>query len=145
MGIYKNSQEHTCLLYTSIWRSLENVTIPSLYSETTLEYHGETVAAAQVADSDAPTLLYLSNSTGESGGYYIYDAAADLLYPYSTIPSVSKSYIILQPDGSVTLPEGFTETTLTVDEKDYSAWKTQDAQGDVYLIYARNPDGEVGY
>lgn len=128
-----------------IWRTLENVTIPSKYAETTLEYHGETVAAAIVADSDAPTLLYLSNETGEVGGYYVYDADKDTLYPYRTVNSVSKSYILLQPDGSVTLPDGFSETTLTIDEKTVTAWVSQDAQGDIYLLYARNPDGEVGY
>ncbi len=128
-----------------IWRTLENVTVPSRYSETTLTYHGETVAAAKVEDSDAPTLLYLSNAAGNIGGYYIFDAAADTLYPYQTVSSVSKSYILLEPDGSVALPEGFSETTLTIDETEYTAWKAQDAQGEIYLLYARNPDGEVGY
>ncbi len=128
-----------------IWRSLENVTIPSGYSITTLNYHGETVAAAKVEDSDAPTLLYLSNAAGNLGGYYIFDAAADALYPYQTVSSVSKSYILLEPDGSVALPEGFSETTLTIGEKEYTAWKSQDAQGEIYLLYARNPDGETGY
>ncbi len=128
-----------------IWRSLENVTVPSGYSVTTLTYHGETVAMAKVEDSDAPTLLYLSNAVGNAGGYYIFDAAADTLYPYQTISSVSKSYILLVPDGSVALPEGFSEATLTIGEKEYAAWKSQDAQGEIYLLYARNPGGEVGY
>ncbi len=128
-----------------IWRTLENVTVPSKYAETTIDYHGETVAAAVVADSDAPTLLYLSNETGEVGGYYVYDADKDILYPYQTVNSVSKSYILLQPDGSVALPAGFSETTITIDEKSVSAWVSQDAQGDIYLLYGRNPDGEVGY
>ncbi len=128
-----------------IWRTLENVTIPSKYAETTLDYHGETVAAATVADSDAPVLLYLSDESGEAGGYYIYDAEKDTLYPYQTVNSVSKSYILLQPDGSVELPAGFSETTITIDEKTVTAWVSQDAQGDIYLLYARNPSGEVGY
>lgn len=128
-----------------IWRTLENVTVPSKYSETTIEYHGETVAAAIVADSDAPILLYLSDESGEVGGYYIYDPDKDTLYPYQTVNSVSKSYILLQPDGSVELPAGFTETTIVIDEKNVIAWVSQDAQGDVYLLYARNPAGEVGY
>lgn len=128
-----------------IWRSLENVTVPSGYSVTALTYHGETVAAAKVEDSDAPTLLYLSNAVGDMGGYYMFDANEDTLYPYQTVSSVSKSYILLAPDGSVPLPEGFTETTLMIGEKEYAAWKAPDAQGDVYLLYARNPDGEVGY
>ncbi len=128
-----------------IWRSLENVTVPSGYSVTALAYHGETVAVAKVEDSDAPTLLYLSNAVGDAGGYYIFDVAADTLYPYQTVSSVSKSYILLEPDGSVALPEGFLETTLMIGEKEYAAWKSQDAQGEIYLLYARNPDGEVGY
>ncbi len=128
-----------------IWRSLENVTVPSGYSVTTLAYHGETVAVAKVEDSNAPTLLYLSNAVGDVGSYYIFDAARNALYPYQTVSSVSKSYILLEPDGSVALPEGFSETTLMIGEKEYAAWKSQDAQGEVYLLYARNPDGEAGY
>ena len=128
-----------------IWRSLENVTLPSGYTETTLDYHGETIAAATAADSDAPTLLYLSNAAGDKGSYYIFNAQSDKLYVYQTVSSVSKSYIILEPDGSVTPPDGFTQTTLTIGETQYTAWKAQDAQGDVYLLYARNPDGEKGY
>lgn len=139
----QNVKNATESLY--IWRTLENVTVPSGYSEITLDYHGETVAAAAVADSDAPTLLYLSNAEGSVGGYYIYNASTDTIYQYQTVSSVSKAYIILEPDGSVPLPAGFTEATLTVDEKTYTAWKSQDAQGDIFLLYARNSDGEVGY
>ncbi|HWS29710.1 MAG TPA: cohesin domain-containing protein [Clostridia bacterium] len=128
-----------------IWRTLENVTLPANYTETEFTYNDQKVAAATVADSDAPMLFYLSNASGSVGGYYIFDAAVDTFYPYQTISSVSRTYIILKPDGSVALPEGFAETTLTIEEKDYTAWKTQDAQGDIYLLYARNSDGEVGY
>ncbi|MDL2235931.1 hypothetical protein LJC07_07305 [Christensenellaceae bacterium OttesenSCG-928-L17] len=128
-----------------IWKTLENVTIPSRYTETTLVYHGETVAAAKVEDSDAPTLLYLSNVTGEAGGYYIFNEASDTLYPYRTVNSVSKSYILLEPDGSVPLPDGFAAATLMIGETEYAAWKSGDAQNEVYLLYARNPAGEVGY
>lgn len=128
-----------------IWTNLENVTIPSKYSETTADYKGQTVPAVSVPDSDAPTLLYLSNASGENGGYYIYDAEKGAMYRYQTVSSTSRSYIILEPDGSVALPEGFTETTITIDDKQVKAWAGQDAQGAVYLIYGRNPDGEVGY
>ena len=118
-----------------IWTNLENVTIPSKYSETTVDYKGQTVPAVSVQDSDAPTLLYLSNASGENGGYYIYDAAKSSLYRYQTVSSTSRSYIMLEPDGSVPLPDGFTETTITIDDKQVKAWAGQDAQGTVYLIY----------
>lgn len=128
-----------------IWTDLENVTIPSKYSETTIDYKGQQVPAVEVPDSDAPTLLYLSTATGESGSYYIYDAEKGTMYEYKTISSSSRSYILLEPDGSVSLPDGFTETTITVNDEQIKAWAGEDAQGTVYLIYGRNPDGEVGY
>lgn len=128
-----------------IWRTLENVTLPANYAETEYTYHDQRVAAAMVPDNDAPTLFYLSNASGDTGGYYIFNAKQDTLYPYKTVSSVSKTYIILQPDGSVPLPGGFVETTLAIGEKDYTAWKAQYAQGDIYLLYARNADGGVGY
>lgn len=128
-----------------VWRSIENVTIPSRYTESEYTYHGETVAAAAVADSDTPLLLYVTDDTGAIGGYYIYDEAKDRLYPYQTVSSTSKSYIILEPDEGVSAPEGFSETTLTIDETQYRAWVSSDAQGEVYLLYARNPKGETGF
>jgi hypothetical protein len=128
-----------------VWRSIENVTIPSRYAEADVDYHGETVKGATVANTDAPTLLYLSDASGGSAGFYIYDAAGDALYPYRTVSSVSKSYILLAPDGSVSVPEGFAETTLEVAGSEVQAWIMADAQGTVYLLYARNPDGEVGF
>lgn len=129
-----------------IWRTLENVTIPSKYSETEIDYHDEKVSAATVPDSDAPTLLYLSNAAGENAAYYVYDAASDSLYLYQTLSSVSKSYILIRPDSGVTAPDGFSQDTLTISEdKQLSVWKSQDAAGDVYLVYARNPNGETGF
>lgn len=128
-----------------VWKSIENVTIPSKYLEAELDYHGEKVKGATVKDTDAPTLLYLSNAAGENGAYYIFDQEKDLLYPYRTISSVSKSYILMQPDASVQIPEGFAQGSLTVDEREVAVWKSQDAAGEVYLVYARNPDGEMGF
>ena len=139
----QNVRGATADLY--VWRSIDNVTLPSRYTETDVSYHGQTVKGAAVAHSDAPTLLYLSDASGNSAGFYIYDAAGDALYPYRTVSSVSKTYILLSPDGSVAMPEGFMETTLTVGANDVQAWSMADAQGTVYLVYARNPDGEVGF
>ncbi len=128
-----------------ILRSLENVTLPSKYSQKTITYHGEAVAAAVVEESAAPTLLYLTNASGSIAGYYIYNEAQDSLYPYSTVSSSSKTYILLEPDGSVLKPDGFVEAELEIGGKMYSALKAQDAQGEIYLLYGRNPIGEVGY
>ena len=125
-----------------IWRSIDNVTIPSRYQEADVEYHGTAVRGATVADSDAPALYYLSDAAGKNGGYYIYDAAGDSFYRYRTVSTVSKAYILLKPGAGVTVPEGFTETTLEIDGTSTQAWKSADG---LYLLYARNPSGETGF
>lgn len=128
-----------------VWRSIENVTIPSRYTETDLTYRGESVRGATVKNSDAPTLLYLSDALGNNAGYYVYDEARDMFYPYRTVSSVSKSYILLEPEENVLAPAGFAQTTLSIGGVEVKAWESKDAQGSVYLLYARNPDGEIGF
>lgn len=128
-----------------VWKNIDNVTIPSRYTETELTYANQTVKGAAIADSNAPVLMYLSEADGSNAGYYVYDSAGDFFYPYQTASSVARSYILLKPDGSIPAPAGYTEATLVIDDKEYPAWKAQDAAGDVYLIYARNPNGDIGF
>ncbi len=139
----QNVQGATGALY--VWRSIENVTIPSRYAEADVLYRGETVKGALVTNADAPTLVYLSDAAGENAGYYIYDEARDLLYPYRSVSSVSKNYILLAPEDTVSVPEGFAPTTLMIGDVAVQAWSRSDAQGEVYLLYARNPAGEIGF
>lgn len=128
-----------------IWRNIDNVTIPSRYALADIDYHGEIVQGAAANNADVPTLLYGSDAAGGNAGYYIYDAAKDTLFPYRTVSSVSKTYILLQPDGSIAVPEGFAETTLAIGDDTVQAWSSTDAQGTIYLLYARNPDGDIGF
>lgn len=139
----ENVQGATVMLY--IWPSLENVTFPSKYVLGEIDYHGKTVPALSVPETNAPLLLYLSEANGDNGRFHIYEPEKDLLYPYRTVTSVLRSYILLTPDARVEVPAGFTETTLTIGETEIQAWSAEDAQGTVYLLYARNPEDEIGF
>jgi len=127
-----------------VWRSLGNRTLPSGYADRQVTYRGEYVGGAAVPDSEEPILLYLSNREGNNGGYYVYDEARGVLFPYVTMLSVSSTYTLLWPDETVEAPAGYIATTLLWKEREVPAWMPEGGDGSVYLVYARNSSGERG-
>ena len=128
-----------------VWRDLSSLTLPSGFDDRQVTYAGEEVGAAAIPDSDDMILLYLSETTGENAGYYIYNEQSSTLNPYITITSKAASFSIIWPDETVTAPEGFEETTLEWDDQSLPAWKAQESGDIVYLVYARNSKGEKGF
>lgn len=130
-----------------VWRSLSTLTLPSGYADKQVQYHGENVGGAAIPNTDGLILLYLSKKDGKNGGYYIYDKDKDTLFKYITITSVLANYTLMQPDNSVQVPTGYEKTTLDMDDDDDQApaWALKGSDGSVYLIYARNSSGQIGF
>jgi len=138
----ENVQGATETMY--VWRSLEKLTLPGGYADRQVIYRDEYVGGAAVPDSEEPILLYLSNKEGKNGGYYVYDEARNVLFPYVTMLSSSSTYTLLWPDETVTAPAGYEPTTITWKEREVPAWMPEGGDGSVYLVYARNSSGERG-
>ncbi len=128
-----------------IWRVLTRLTLPSGFADRQIDYHGEYVGGAAIPDSEDLLLLYLSEASGENGGYYIYDEEKDTLFPYLTMASVSATYTLLWPDDSVTAPDGFEPVTITWKEQEWPAWRAAGGDEAFCLVYARNSSGERGF
>ncbi len=127
-----------------IWRSLNNLTLPSGFVDRQVTYGEEYVGGAAIPDNEDLILLYLSEASGENAGYYIYDEEKNILFPYLTVLSVSANYTLIWPDDSIEIPEGYEETTFEWKESEVPAWAAQGSDGCVYLVYARNSSGETG-
>ena len=127
-----------------IWRSLTSLTLPSGFADRQVQYGTEYVNGAAVPDSEDIILLYLSDEAGDNGGYYIYSADKNTLYPYVTVTSALADFTLLWPDDTVQPPQGFEKSTVTYKEREMPAWQTPGADG-VYLVYARNAAGETGF
>lgn len=130
-----------------IWKSLEDLTLPSGYADREIQYDGQAVPAAAIPDTEWPIVLYLSDAAGENKGYYIYDSARDILYPYNTVSSSSATYTLMKPEEGVTPPQGYVESTLEKKEKLLQVFVPENAgeENDIYLVYARNSEGELGF
>lgn len=128
-----------------VWRSLQSLTLPSGYADRQVQYKGEFVGGAAIPDTEMPILLYLSNATGDVAGYYVYNAERDILYPYTTVSSVLASYTLMRPDENVEIPEGYTAATLEISGIPIPVWKQAGMDAELYLLYARNSAGELGF
>ena len=125
-----------------VWRSVQNLTLPSGFVDTQITYKGERVNGATDGKAESLILLYLSGINGEQAGYYIYQPEEDTLQPYVVLKSEAQSLTLLWPDASVKPPEGYIETIITYNEQKVPAWMNEGSDGRAYLVYAKNHAGE---
>ncbi len=125
-----------------VWRSVQNLTLPSGFGDAQVAYNGETVGGASDGKDNPVTLVYLSDISGQDAGYYIFDADQNTLQPYIVLKSAAQSLTLLWPDESVQPPAGYIETLITYNEQEVPAWTIEGSDGSAYLVYAKNDSGE---
>ncbi len=114
--------------------------IPEGYTQTTCQYGDFEV---QCATGNDLTLLYLQSADG-NGAFYIYLPESGTLSPYVTIDVTAKSILVLPPDESVQIPEGFVETTIQLNgtyKVQGWVWKSDEEQ-QYCVVYGMNENGE---
>lgn len=114
--------------------------LPEGYTQSTCTYGGSEV---QCGSGNDLTLLYLQSADG-NGAFYIYMPESGALSPYVTIDVTAKSILVLPPDESVQIPDGFMETTIQLNgtyKVQGWVWKS-DEQQQYCVIYGMNESGE---
>ncbi|MEZ4357819.1 MAG: cohesin domain-containing protein [Eubacteriales bacterium] len=127
--------EQTLYLWTTL---TDDITLPAGFTKTDSTYQEQSI---QAATGNNITLVYLTDGNGGNGSFYVLDNGS--LYKYQTI-TVSKTYIIVEPDSSVTVPDGYTETTMDINETSVKAWQSEETPG-FYLVYVMNSEGGKGF
>lgn len=111
--------------------------IPEGFEESAYTYKDKEVQVLK-ADAGDMLLFYLEDENGTS--LFIYDEEKDSFTKYIPM-SFYVSVIVLEPDETVTIPEGFTQLSLAFNETTITAYQS-DQNPDFYLVYARNSSGE---
>ena len=123
--------------------TLEGVTLPVNFVAGQAAYNGAAVPAA-LDEQRGISLLYLLDEQN-AGSFYVLNAAGDGVYPYVQMTS-GGTYTILQKADSVSAPEGYAETTLSIGEQTVAAWQLEGQTApDFYLVYAMNASGTKGW
>ena len=121
-----------------LWTALTGVTLPQNFQLTDSIYQNQKI---QAASANNVTLAYLTDQKGENGRFYILDK--DALYPYLSVAQ-NKTFIIVKPESSVAVPQGYTQTTIKLNDRDVLAWKS-DQLSDFCLLYAMNTEGKKDF
>ena len=126
----------------SVAASFDPAALPEGYTQGTVTYNGTEIMAGTGNDI---TLIYLQTAEG-SGGFYIYSQDSGALSPYVTIDVTAKSIVVLPVDDTVTVPSGFSETTIQLNgDIKVKGWVwTSDEEQKYCVVYGMNENGEKG-
>ena len=122
----------------------EGTTIPTGFYSTLDTMDGQSVPAFKALQGDL-TLFYLSMEDGDDGFYYYSDTHSAWM-KFLTLDIPAMSLPILTPDESVEVPEGFTQTTMSMGGEDVPAWQLSDNPADgEYLLYLLTTSGAKNF
>lgn len=116
--------------------------IPVGFSEGSYTYKGNEVTVLKSSEGSL-IVCYLTDNNGENGSLYLYDAATDQFTKFIPLQS-GMTLVATEMNDSVTVPEGFTETKVTIQGTELTAYQNN-ANPDFYIIYAMNMAGEKGF
>jgi putative cohesin domain protein len=119
--------------------------LPEGFEQVKYTYNGQEISAAKSTVGDV-LLLYLIAPDG-SGSFYIYDELKKEFSLYVKINMSSKSITVLPlPDG-VSVPAGFVENTITINNsKTVKGWvQSGEGEKEYCLVYAMNSEGEKNF
>ena len=121
----------------------EGTAIPGGFYSTLDNVGGQSVPAFRAIKGDL-TLYYLQTEGGAKGFYYL-DATSGEYRPFLALSLPAIAFPVLSPDASVTIPQGFTETTIDLNGIQAGAWQSSDLPDGQVLLYLMNNDGEKSF
>lgn len=126
------------------------VSVPNGFTETTIAYQDKEITAYSGGIQNV-TLFYMVDGLKSNGGFYVYDAAKNSVYPYIKLDNAQGSYLLLSADDTISSPEGYTATTVTLAgdnsesvQTNVTAW-VSDRNAEFFLVYAMNTEGETAF
>ena len=127
-----------------MWKDLSTVELPEGFGLGSITYDGEKVEAMMDSENKL-ILVYLTDENGENGELYYYDSTTGNVFSYANVET-NLSYVILQPDKSVEIPQGYKETTYIISDKTVKAWVLESGEEiGFYLVYAMDSKGNRGF
>ena len=114
--------------------------IPGGFERSEMQFEGQACTVVTQASSGA-TAMYLVPAAGGEGDFFLYNTDDGSFSPFEEVElSTDRYLILLQNDGTVNIPGGYQETTLTLNGKEFPAWQNTN-NTEYYLVYGLNSDG----
>lgn len=114
--------------------------IPDDFEKISISIDGHECAGLNYLNGNLK-LLYLGTKDGANGSLYVYDESQGAVYSFIRLKCEEQYIILLLPEGA-DVPNGYKETTLSIEGKGViEAYKSQKSSFE--LVYAMNSSGET--
>ena len=120
--------------------------IPADFSESSVSIDGTDYPALSFTKAELTLLYLIPENSEDAGKLYIYNTNDGTVYPFILLHTDSHYAIVLNPDAA-SIPEGFTQMSVTVGEtENVTAYHRDDASeipdSDFYYLYCLNDQGQ---
>lgn len=120
--------------------------IPADFSESAVSIDGTDYPALSFTKAELTLLYLIPENTEDAGKLYLYNTNDGNVYPFILLHTDSHYAIVQNPDAA-SVPEGFTQTSVTVGEtENVTAYHRNDAvqnpDSDFYYLYCLNDQGQ---
>ena len=116
-----------------IVQNFDGVAMPEGFTPQGYQYGEGQVA---VAGNGSVVAFYLADDeAGANAAWFVYNKDKDTFSLYNVLECGDKKYVLLSADNSVNIPEGFSETTIKINDIDATIWSNGNDAG-VVIIYA---------
>lgn len=122
---------------------------PTGFYRTAITIGGVRMEAFKATQGDL-ILIYLdSDTTGTN--LYFYDSNGNSIYPFEPFTLPGHDFILIRPDASAIVPDGFSSTSLTLNDQQINCWKkdgsdnSSDPYYETYLLYLLDSEGQKGF
>lgn len=120
--------------------------IPADFSESVVSIDGTDYPALSFTKAELTLLYLIPENTEDAGKLYLYNTNDGNVYPFVLLHTDSHYAIVQNPDAA-SVPEGFTQTSVTVGEtENVTAYHRNDAvqnpDSDFYYLYCLNDQGQ---
>lgn len=120
--------------------------IPADFSESAVSIDGTDYPALSFTKAELTLLYLIPENTEDAGKLYLYNTNDRNVYPFVLLHTDSHYAIVQNPDVA-SVPEGFTQTSVTIGEtENVTAYHRNDAvqnpDSDFYYLYCLNDQGQ---
>lgn len=119
------------------------ISVPEGFAQSK-EKFGDTEIILYTSPNGQIKCAYLTDKDGKNGAWYIIDLDAKTAVPLINVQSAYKNFIILEPDDSVSKPEGYSSFSYDFDGNTVTAYHVTE-NDEIILVYAMSPDSDPSW
>ncbi len=121
---------------------MEGVTVPEGFTTAEAEYEDGTITV-YLAPNQLFQIVYMLNEE-EQGQWFVYNTEDKTFTLYQELQANANRYVILVPDDTITIPEGFQSIEIEIQGRKVTAYANPE-NTELVLLYMMNISGETGW